>query len=484
MITKKRIGLLLGPWVFILIQLFFRANDLSDEGVAVLASTAWIAIWWITEAIAIEVTALLPLILFPLLGVSSINETGSAYGHKFIFLFIGGFMLAIAVERWNLHKRIALMIIKMVGTSLNYIMLGFMLSTALLSMWISNTATTVMMLPIGMAVIKQLNGSIADSKINQFQKALMLAIAYSASIGGIATLVGTPPNLVFAGVVEKLYQIDISFLKWMSFGFPLSLILLAICWVYLSHFAYSLKGIRFPGGKKVIHAELKELGKMSTQEKRVAMIFCFTAIAWISRSFLLKDIIPGLDDSIIALVSAILLFIIPSGKKGRALLKWEEAVKLPWGVLLLFGGGIALAVGFEQSGLAEWIGAQLHTLKGVHLFVLVLVVVATINFLTEVTSNLATTTILLPVLAVLAEIIGIHPMLFLAGATTAASCAFMLPVATPPNALVFGSGYVKIGDMIKTGVWLNIISIVLLTLIVYFLLPLIWGFELTGTIEP
>tara|TARA_B100001109_G_scaffold255786_2_gene260838 strand:+ start:202 stop:1653 length:1452 start_codon:yes stop_codon:yes gene_type:complete len=478
MLSKKRIGLVLGPWVFILIQLFFRANNLSDEGVAVLASTAWIAIWWITEAIAIEATALLPLILFPLLGVSSIEATGAAYGHKYIYLFVGGFILAIAIEKWQLHKRIALQIIRLVGTSLVNIMLGFMLSTALLSMWISNTATTVMILPIGMAVVAQLGATIDPQQSAQFKKALMLSIAYSASIGGMATLVGTPPNLIFAGVVEEIYGIEISFLQWFSFGFPVSILLLFICWVYMSRFAFSLQGLKFEGGRAVIKTQLAELGPMSKQEKMVLAIFGLTAIAWVCRSFLLKKFIPEIDDTIIALIGALLMFIVPSGKDGEKLLKWQEAVRLPWGVLLLFGGGIALAIGFENSGLAQWVGEQLHALQGVSIFILLLVIVATVNFLTEVTSNLATTTILLPILAALAVIIGVHPFLLLAGATVAASCAFMLPVATPPNALVFGSGYIQMNDMIRCGVWLNLISILILSVIVYYFLPLVWGFDL------
>jgi len=482
MLNKKRIGLLFGPLAYILIQWFFRSEGLSDKGVSVLAATAWIAIWWITEAIAIEATALLPLILFPLAGVSSLGDTGAAYGHKFIFLFLGGFMIALTIEKWNLHRRIALHIIELVGTSLIRVILGFMLSTALLSMWISNTATTVMILPIGMAVVAKLGEAFDRKDRNNFRKALMLAIAYSASIGGMATLIGTPPNLIFAGVVEETYQIEITFLQWFSLGLPVAVVLLIICWYYLSYRAFPLKGLQFPGGKTVIKEQLKNLGPMSRQEKMVLAVFGLTALAWVSRSFLLVKLIPKVDDTIIALTGAILLFILPSGKRGERLLSWQDAVKLPWGVLLLFGGGIALAVGFQSSGLAQWIGTQLQTLGGVPIFILVLVIVATVNFLTEITSNLATTTILLPILAALAVMMGVHPFLLLIAATLAASCAFMLPVATPPNALVFGSGHIQMSDMIRTGVWLNLISILLLTLIVYFLLPHLWGFAIQGAI--
>lgn len=479
MLNKKNIGLFLGPLMFLLILNFFKSDGLSDQATAVLAITTWIAIWWITEAIPIAATALLPIVLFPLFGALGLKETGAAYGHKFIFLFVGGFILAIAIEKWNLHKRIALHIIRVVGTSLINIMLGFMISTALLSMWISNTATTVMMLPIGMAVIAQVNGGSNVRKGTQFGKALMLSIAYSASIGGMATLIGTPPNLILAGVVNELYGIEITFLEWFKFGFPISIVLIFVCWVYLGKFAFSLKGQKMAGGKEIIDQQLKELGGMSREEKSVAVIFLLTAMAWICRSFLLKEWIPAIDDTIIALIAGVLMFVIPSKKKGEGLLVWEDAVQLPWGVLLLFGGGIALAIGFDSSGLAEWIGIQLTALHGAPVFILVLIIVASVNFLTEITSNLATTTILLPVLAALAVVADVNPFLLLVGATVAASCAFMLPVATPPNALVFGSGYVKMSDMIKTGVWLNVISILLLTLIVYFLLPYLWDFDLS-----
>ncbi len=483
MLSKRKVGLLAGPLVFFLLLMFFEAEGLSEQGVAVLATTCWVAIWWVTEAVAIEVTALLPIVLFPLTGGLDLKTTGAAYGHKFIFLFVGGFILAIAIEKWNLHRRIALHIIQLVGSNLSNIILGFMLSTAFLSMWISNTATTVMMLPIGMAVIKEMSDYGAGNSHSHFGKALMLAIAYSASIGGMATLIGTPPNLIFAGVVEELYAVEISFFQWFQFGLPITILLLLMCWYYLTNFAFKLKGMRYQGGKSIIAEQLTKLGKVSVEEKRVLIVFILTAAAWICRSFLLKELIPAIDDTIIALIAAILLFIIPSQQKKEPLLTWMEAVKLPWGVLLLFGGGIALAVGFETSGLAEWVGNQLSILQGISLFIMLFLIVAAVNFLTEITSNLATTAILLPILAALSTVINVHPFLLLAAATVAASCAFMLPVATAPNALVFGSGYIRMSDMIRTGVWLNVLSIILLSLIVYFILPELWGFEVDGAFK-
>tara|TARA_R110002126_G_scaffold129572_3_gene272473 strand:- start:1323 stop:2765 length:1443 start_codon:yes stop_codon:yes gene_type:complete len=477
-LSKKTIGLILGPTLFTIILLFFNADGLSIEGKAVLASAVWVAIWWITEALPIAATALLPIVLFPISGGLSLKETTASYGHKYIYLFIGGFILAIAIEKWNLHKRIALNIIKIVGTNVVQIILGFMVATAFLSMWISNTATAVMMLPIGMAIITQLRDN-PDTDENEnliFGKALMLAIAYSASIGGMATLIGTPPNLVLAGVVQEAYHVEITFAQWFSFGLPISIIFLVLCWFYLTKIAFKFKQKTFPGGKKEINRQLKELGKISYEEKTVLVVFVLTAFAWITRSFLLKRFIPAIDDTIIAIIFALLLFILPSSKKQEKLLNWEDAVKLPWGILLLFGGGMALALGFDSSGLAVWIGSQMTSLVAIPLIALLFILIASVNFLTEITSNLATTAMLLPVLVSLAAAIGVHPYFLLVGATVAASCAFMLPVATPPNAVVFGSGYLKIEDMVKKGIWMNIISIILLTLIVYFILPLVWDF--------
>ena len=475
--SKKNIGLALGPILFVLIKLFFHPEGLDDSANGILASTIWIAIWWITEPIAIPITSLLPIVLFPLSGGLSLSETTAPYGHQYIFLFLGGFILAIAIEKWNLHKRIALNIIKLVGTNVNSIILGFMIATAFLSMWISNTATAVMILPVGVAVISQLTDNpktIANENL-LFGKALMLAIAYSASIGGMATLIGTPPNLVLAGIIEKTYNTEITFLQWFLFGFPLSIVLLFICWFYLTRFAYKFNQKEFPGGKGEIERQLQQLGKITYQEKLILIIFLSTAFAWITRSFLLVKFFPAMDDTIIALLSSFVLFIVPSGKNKEALMTWKDAITLPWGILLLFGGGMALALGFETSGLAGWIGNHMTLLEGTSIFILLLVLVTAVNFLTEITSNMATTAMLLPILVSLANILNVHPYILLVSATLAASCAFMLPVATPPNAIVFGSGYLKIEDMVKKGFLLNIISIIIVTFFGYYILPLIWN---------
>ncbi|WP_300435030.1 SLC13 family permease [Christiangramia sp.] len=475
---SRHLVVITGPLLFIILQSLGGPESMPEPAFDVLCVTLWMAFWWVTEAIPISVTALLPIILFPLTGALDIGITTAAFGHKYVFLYLGGFILAAAIERWGLHKRIALSIIILIGTNIKFIILGFMLATAFLSMWISNTATSVMMLPIGTAIISQLKNN-PNTKQNEnevFGKALMLAIAYSASIGGIATLIGTPPNLVFAGIVEELYGFEISFSQWFMLGLPVSILLLFICWKYLTSGAFNFTQKEFPGGKQEIRRLNKELGNISKEEKRVLILFVITAFCWITRSFLLQPILPFIDDTIIAMSAAVLLFIVPAGNK-RKLITWEEAVKIPWGIILLFGGGMALAKGFDDSGLAVWIGQQLTNLENLPLLLLVVVLVAAVNFLTEITSNLATTAMLLPILASMALALNLHPYFLMVGATLAASCAFMLPVATPPNAVVFGSGYLHIPDMIKAGIWLNIISITIISLVVYFCLPLLWEFD-------
>jgi sodium-dependent dicarboxylate transporter 2/3/5 len=483
---RQKIGLLLGPLLFILIQLFFSPEGLSPEGRAVLASTLWIATWWITEAIPIPATSLLPIILFPLTEALPIGDTTASYGNHLVFLFLGGFMIALTIERWNLHKRIALTIISMIGTSTKLIVMGFMIATALLSMWISNTATSIMMVPIGLAIIYQVVDLLKDNRdidtrpgeLN-FGKALMLGIAYSASIGGLGTIIGTPPNVVLVGVVDELFGVTISFLQWMLFGLPLAIVLLFITWYYLVNIAFPMKLKEIPGGKEVIKKEQASLGKMAIEEKWILTIFSLTALAWITREFLITPILPGVNDTVIALTGALILFVIPSmNEKGKRLLDWDTAIKLPWGIILLFGGGFAIAAGFSGSGLAEWIGDLLLVLEGVNFILIIAIVTFSVIFLTEITSNTATASMIFPVMASLAYAIGVHPFGLMVAAAIAASCAFMLPVATPPNAVVFGSGYIKINDMVKAGIWLNVFCIILITLAVYLLLPAVWGIDL------
>ena len=478
---QKSLFLISGPLLFLAMQFFSPPAGMSESAYSLLSITLWMALWWVTESVPIAITALLPIILFPMTGAVDLQTTTASYGHKYIFLYMGGFMLAIAIEKWNLHKRIALNIIKIIGTNISKIILGFMVATAFLSMWISNTATAVMMLPIAMSIVAQLQDNPNTEKNENliFGKALMLSIAYSASIGGMATLIGTPPNLVFAGYVEETYGIEITFLQWLKFGVPIAIPLLVIAWLYLTKFAFKFKQKEFPGGKEEINRLLVLIGPMKREEKLVSSIFVLTAFCWITRSFILQEFFPFIDDTIIAMTAGVLLFVVPASDFKKRLITWEDAVKLPWGIILLFGGGMALAAGFQITGLASWLGAQMSVFQGLSLLILVFVIITLVNFFTEFTSNLATTAMLLPILAPIAISLNMNPYMLMVACTIAASCAFMMPVATPPNAVVFGSGYLRIPDMIKSGIWMNIISILFLTLMVYYFLPIIWDFNLT-----
>ena len=395
---------------------------------------------------------------------------------------MGGFLLATGIEKWSLHRRIALNIINLIGTDLRKIVLGFILATGILSMWISNSATSLMMLPIGLAVVNQFKDQLGTSKLaisENLGKAIMLGIAYSASIGGVATLIGTPTNIILASVVSDLYGYEIGFNEWMLFGLPLSAVMLFICWYYLVNFSNPLPArFSLSDGKSIIKTQLTTLGKITYEEKMVMIVFGLVCFSWITRSFLLQQFLPGLDDTIIVLVGVVALFIIPSSTKGERILDWKTAERIPWGVLILFGGGLALAAGFKETGLAEWIGTRFTLIEGISFFLLLLIIIASVNFLTEVTSNVATASMLLPILASVALKLDLHPFGLMVGATLAASCAFMLPVATPPNAVVFGSGFLQMKDMVKAGFWLNVISIILVTLMVYFVLPRMWGIDL------
>jgi sodium-dependent dicarboxylate transporter 2/3/5 len=478
-------GRIVGPLAFFLLYYLAETPGLPTEGKLMLGLTLWMAIWWITDAVPIAGTALLPLMVLPLSGVLNLKQVSNNYMDPTVLLYMGGFLLATSIEKWNLHKRIALNIINLLGTDLRRIVLGFMLATGFLSMWISNSATALMMLPIGLAVIGQFKNHLGDENgilSTHLAKNILLGIAYAASIGGMATLIGTPTNNVLRAVVEKLYNYTIDFNEWMLFAFPFSVVLLAIAWYYLVNFGNPLpKKFNLTEAKSVIQDQIVALGKISYEEKTVLAVFGLVCFSWITRSFLLAPLLPALDDTIIALLGVMLLLLLPSsGKsepKGR-ILDWKTAEQIPWGVLILFGGGLALAEGFKETGLASWIGQHLSLIEGVSFFVLLLIIIAAVNFLTEVTSNVATASMLLPILASVAIKLDVHPFGLMVGATLAASCAFMLPVATPPNAVVFGPGYLKIKDMVKAGLWLNIISIILLTLMVYFILPWLWKIDL------
>ncbi|MCR6110989.1 SLC13/DASS family transporter [Bacillus sp. A301a_S52] len=486
--AKQLVGLILGPLLFFLVLLFFQPDGLSFEARGVLAVTVWIATWWITEAIPIPVTSLLPIILFPLVTTIEVGEVTPNYGNDIVFLFLGGFIIALALERWNLHKRIALTIIHLVGTSTKRLMLGFMTATAFLSMWISNTATAMMMVPIGTAIIYQFTHLIDEKFIedpkkeaDQFAKGLMIAIAFSASIGGLGTIIGTPPNTILAGQLREIFDVDLSFGYWMLFGVPLAAFLLLVAWIYLITFAFPMKMKDIPGGREVVENERKALGQMSADEKMVMMIFSLTAIAWITRSFILQEYVhPNINDTLIAITGASLLFLIPSFKyEGVKLMNWHTAKDVPWGILILFGGGLAIAGAFGDTGLDVWIGEQLSVLIGVEFILIVLAVTLLVMFLTEITSNTASATMLMPIMASLAYAIDVHPFAMMVPAALAASCAFMLPVATPPNAVVFGTDYLKMLDMVKAGFWMNVLAIIGVVTFVVLLLPFVFGIDLT-----
>ncbi|MDP8237813.1 MAG: DASS family sodium-coupled anion symporter [Candidatus Hatepunaea meridiana] len=488
---RQRIGLVLGPALFLL---FIWVIDLSPDNPAVsrtAAAAILIATWWITEALPIPATSLLPLVLFPVLGVMKGKDVASTYMNSSIFLFMGGFLIALALEKWQLHRRIALNILMLLGDRPRKLILGFMIATAALSMWISNTATAMMMLPIGIAVITRAEAGITDPRFRaNFSLALMLSIAYSASIGGIGTLIGTPPNLAFSRIFAISFPDApaITFAEWLIMALPLVVVFLAISWFLLVRVLAPVSNERFAGGRDIVMQELKSLGAFTTAEKRVGVIFAITAILWITRSNIDLGFlnIPGwsnllglkgfVDDGTVAIAMGVLLFIIPSGKgSGQFLMNWDTAKRLPWGILLLFGGGFALANGFKVSGLSEWLGLRLTVLADVPPVIMVAGTSTLLTFLTELTSNTGTTEMILPVLASLAVAVKIHPLLLMLPATISASCAFMLPVATPPNAIIFGSGRVPIAKMATVGIVLNLIGIVLVTTLVMLVIAPMFG---------
>jgi sodium-dependent dicarboxylate transporter 2/3/5 len=473
----KRAGLILGPVVF------FILNNLpviliSAEADTVIAAAAWMIVWWITEAVSISVTALLPLVVFPLSGIMDIAEVSKHYGSSIVFLFFGGFIMALALEKVNLHKRIALNIIKITGTSPNKIILGFMLSTALLSMWISNTASTLVMLPIGLSVIQLLIDDADGFTKNDrnFALSIMLGIAYSANAGGIATIIGTPPNSVLVGFLQNEYQVSISFLEWMAVGLPFSLLMLAVVYFSLVKLIFPNKLDSFEASKSIIDDQILALGEINHLEKRVIVVFAFAISLWIFRGVLNANISwLDISDTEISMLAALALFVIPYDfKKGGFILQWRDTSKLAWGILILFGGGLALASALSQSGIVDEIAKAITTVEGISVFLIAVLLITITLFMTELISNVALIAIFAPVVAGIAIGLQIRMLYLLIPVTIASSCAFMLPMATPPNAIVFASGFVKIKDMMKAGLVLNIVAIFLIIFFYEFLLPLIF----------
>ncbi|MBX2817112.1 MAG: SLC13 family permease [Saprospiraceae bacterium] len=475
---NKIIRSAIGPILFLFLLMLGAPTNMPTAAFSVVAITLWVGWWWVSEALPIGITALLPLVLLPLLDVVDINALTNFYANPIIFLFIGGFIIALAMERWNLHRRIALNIIARVGTNQRQIVLGFIVATAFLSMWISNTATTLMMLPIALSIIGQV-AHVQGAASKDFAKALVLAVAYSASIGGLATLVGTPTTLIMVEFAQAEFSYEVPFDRWFFFAFPLVVVLTLYLWWHLTRTVFKLTDVQVPGSKQMIQKELTSLGQISREEKIVLVVFTLVALAWISRQYLIKPFFPAVSDTTIALMGALSLFVIPSSNKpGEMVMTWEWARRLPWEVILLFGGAFAVAGSFQISGLTEWIGTQLTALKGMPLWLLILIIVTVVNYLTELTQNMATCTLMLPVLAGLAQAVDVHPLGLMISMTIASSCAFMLPVATAPNAIVFGSRELQMQDMVRAGFSLNLVSIVLITIYTYYVLPLIWNIDL------
>ena len=466
------LGLAAGLAVFILMVAAPTPETIDVGAWRTAAIGLLMAVWWMTEAIPIPATALLPLVLFPLLDIADIGGAAAPYANPLIFLFLGGFLIALAMERWNLHRRLALLIVRSIGARPISVIIGFCAASAFLSMWVSNTATTLMMLPIGLSVVELVRRQDPSAGKN-FAIVLMLTIAYSSSIGGMATLIGTPPNAFFAGFMLEAYGRSIGFAEWMAFGVPLVVVALPVMLLILVRVVYPIRITKIPGGQSYFADLLREMGGMHRGERLVGAVFVVAAILWITRP-ILQGAVPGLSDAGIAIGMALLLFLLPVDiRTGTFVMDWKTAERLPWGVLILFGGGLSLASAINDTGLAAWIGGRMTLFADWPILAVILVVSATIVLLTELTSNTATSAAFLPIVASVAVGIGYDPMVLGVPAVLAASCAFMLPVATPPNAIVFGSSFVTIPQMARAGAVLNIVFIFMISMLAYLFLPML-----------
>lgn len=478
----RRLGaIILGAGLLALTIILPPPEGMPAAAWRVAGVTAMMAVWWLTEALPIPVTALVPVTAFPLFGLSSISDATAPYANPLIFLFLGGFMIALAIERWNLHRRIALVILKRFGARPSTLVAGFMIATACLSMWVSNTATALMMLPIALSVIGLLHtdgvASLPPAEDRHFAVALLLAVAYGATIGGLGTLIGTPPNALLAAYVAETYDRTVGFGEWMLIGLPMVAVLLPLAWLVLTKLTFPVGRTAIAGADKVIAAELAGLGRMGPAERRVAGVFGSVAILWVARPALDK-LFPeiALSDPVIALLGAIALFVIPADlRRGKYLLNWDWAKRLPWGVLILFGGGLSLASAIGSSGLADWISHVMRSGTAWPHFILVLLVAGVVIFLTEITSNTATAAVFLPLAASFAVLISVNPFTLIVPVALAASCAFMMPVATPPNAIIFASGDVTVSHMARAGILLNLAALLLILLVTYSVVPRILG---------
>ncbi len=480
---KNFFGTIIGPLLFLWITIFLDLEPGKPAVTYTLAIAVLMAIWWITEVVPLAITALLPVVLFPLFGVMDGKDVSSTYFNHVIFLFIGGFLVALAMQKWDLHKRIAIRILLITGSSPARILLGFMLATSFLSMWISNTATAMMMVPILLSITKKLEDYIDKKELDKYTIGLLLGVAYSASIGGIATLVGTPPNLSFARIFQIMFPSapEISFTSWFIFALPISIAFFIITWSYL-YFIFKPKKSAFSLNEVDFREQYRQLGKSTYEQKVVAVVFAVLALLWLTRAGInMGDLkIPGwsslfsspkyINDGTVAIALSVVLFVIPAKNKEKRIMDWDTAAKIPWNIVLLFGGGFALASAFKESGLSIYVGEQLSTVGSIHPVFIIAIIALTMTFLTELTSNTATTEMLLPVLAGMSVTINVNPLLFMLPATISASMAFMLPVATPPNAIVFGSNKISVIQMAKTGLLLNLLGVIIITLLTYY-----WG---------
>jgi len=469
-ILKENFGFLLGVTAAIVVMLLPTPEGLSLEAHKTAALFLLMGIWWATEAVPVAVTALVPLALFPMLGIVDIQSAANPYANKTIYLFFGGFLIATAIQKWDLHKRIALFVLEYAGSNGASLILGFMLTAAVISMWVMNTATTIMLLPIGLAVItvvKETVKGLSEKEMESFQLALLLGIAYGATIGGMSTLIGTGPNGMLAAFMADNYNLDISFVDWMKVGVPLSAVMLPCSWLILTRVIFKVEFETSQETKDLLSNMKQELGKFNGAEFKVFVVFVLTAITWMLRT-VLDDIngLEGLSDAGIAMISALILFLLPSGDKEKrgALLEWKDAQEnVPWGLLVLFGGGLSLANAVQATGLAVWMGNLIP--QGISIVLIVILVVTMIIFLTELTSNMATTATFLPVVAAIAIQSDFNPLLVTAAVALAASCAFMLPVATPPNAIVFGSGLIRVPQMARAGFLINVLGILVVSFV-------------------
>lgn len=461
------VGFILGPSIFIILQALGFNEPIYD----VIGLAIWMITWWITEAVPIPVTALLPIIILPLMGVFSVTQATAPYASPIIFLFMGGFLIALGLEKHGLHLRLALNLLRITGSSGNGIILGFMIASALLSMWISNTATAVMMLPIASSVVALLSSNQGLNK--NFALALMLSIAYSANIGGTMTLIGTPPNVVMAGYLNQLLSFQMGFAQWLMIGIPSGLLLLTITYFLLTKVLFANNIQHVEGSTQLITAELQKLGKISREEKLVIAVFLITAFGWILKPQINQIIgAPLLTDHITAMIGGVLMFSMPVSLKDKSyLMRWEDTNKLPWGILLLFGGGMALANALAEVGIIEMIGEFVSSITEVQAFIFILVITLIVLLMTEVMSNVALVTILIPVIIGVANGIELNPLLLVIPATLASSCAFMMPISTPPNAIVFSSGHISMKEMMKAGIWLNLIAVLVISLLSYWIIP-------------